>query len=293
MNQPIPPEKIGEIFGGMVNLELLATRARLVPQFANSRKLKTIVIRDCLKMVDTSPYLGLLNKTLTELDSIGVDYDGRPPSLRDWYTKYEISANGGVLFKDSLRNDGWPTDADYTICWFPRGRKETKYTVTSTTLIYPYAFYYTNIKEFDAGGHSLRAIGAGAFAHSKVQTVTLGKNVEEIGDSAFWACDSLTTLTLNGDTPPTVGPNTFPPETYKRCTLVVPKASYTKYAGIAPWNKFHNMFSPAGVEGVEADGREGQAEYFTLMGVKVEEPVAGQLYICRRGSKAEKVIYRE
>ena len=48
----------------------------------------------------------------------------------------------------------------------------------------------------------------------------------------------------------------------------------------------------AGVEDFNTDS-EGGAEYFTLMGVKVEEPVAGQLYICRRGSKAEKVIYRE
>ena len=178
--------------------------------------------------------------------------------------------------------------------WYPRGKKATSFKLYPyADGISPYALCYTELKEIIADGNDLRKVGEGAFAHSKVQMVTLGKSLEEIGDSAFWACDSLTTLTLNGDTPPTVGPNTFAPETYKRCTLVVPKASYTKYASIAPWNKFHNMFSPAGVEGVEADGREGQAEYFTLMGVKVEEPVAGQLYSCRRGANAEKVIYRE
>ncbi|MEE1207996.1 MAG: leucine-rich repeat domain-containing protein [Muribaculaceae bacterium] len=284
---PVPENRIKETFGGMCNLVGLSTTIRLIPQFKYSYKLKSLTIVDYMDDQDTLvPHLGLLNKGMAEISKIGLTWDSTPEILG--WDRWLLSLRDSVLY---IRKS---VEYGFSLLWYPRGKKATSFRLYPYAHgISPYALYYTELKEIIADGNNLRKVGEGAFAHSKVQTVTLGKNVEEIGDSAFWACDSLTTLTLNGDTPPTVGPNTFPPETYKRCTLVVPKASYTKYAGIAPWNKFHNMFSPAGVEDVATADGEGAAEYYTLMGVKVEEPVAGQLYICRRGSKAEKVVYRE
>ena len=45
-----------------------------------------------------------------------------------------------------------------------------------------------------------------------------------------------------------------------------------------------------GVESIVADDNAG-AEYFNLLGVKVENPSSG-IYICRRGSKTSKVMIR-
>lgn len=50
-----------------------------------------------------------------------------------------------------------------------------------------------------------------------------------------------------------------------------------------------NIKANSGVGSVAAD--EAAPEYYTLQGVRVENPSAG-IYICRRGSKVSKVIFR-
>ena len=50
--------------------------------------------------------------------------------------------------------------------------------------------------------------------------------------------------------------------------------------------------SPVGgtpIEEVEAE--DGPAEYFTITGVQVDEPIEGQVIIERRGSKVVKKVY--
>lgn len=46
---------------------------------------------------------------------------------------------------------------------------------------------------------------------------------------------------------------------------------------------------PAGVESIDADNNVN-AEYYNLQGIRVNEPVKGQLYIVRQGNKVSKVI---
>lgn len=41
----------------------------------------------------------------------------------------------------------------------------------------------------------------------------------------------------------------------------------------------------------EVEAEEGPAEYFTITGVQVNEPVKGQITIERRGSKVLKKVY--
>jgi hypothetical protein len=41
----------------------------------------------------------------------------------------------------------------------------------------------------------------------------------------------------------------------------------------------------------EVEAEEGPAEYFTITGVKIAEPIEGQVVIERRGSKVSKKIY--
>lgn len=46
---------------------------------------------------------------------------------------------------------------------------------------------------------------------------------------------------------------------------------------------------PTGVESIEADANAA-AEYFNLQGIRVNEPVKGQLYIMRQGNKVSKIV---
>lgn len=47
-----------------------------------------------------------------------------------------------------------------------------------------------------------------------------------------------------------------------------------------------------GIDGITTDGNNAEAEYFNLQGVRVTNPVAGQIYIVRRGNTATKELYR-
>ncbi|MDE7407223.1 MAG: hypothetical protein K2M76_02280, partial [Muribaculaceae bacterium] len=47
-----------------------------------------------------------------------------------------------------------------------------------------------------------------------------------------------------------------------------------------------------GIDSINADGNEYEAEYFNMQGVRVLNPVPGQIYIVRRGPKATKELYR-
>lgn len=49
--------------------------------------------------------------------------------------------------------------------------------------------------------------------------------------------------------------------------------------------------TPTGIESVEADANVA-AEYYTIMGVRVAEPKAGQIYIVKRGDKVSKMIMK-
>ena len=57
------------------------------------------------------------------------------------------------------------------------------------------------------------------------------------------------------------------------------------------------LLKPAGPDGGgetpidEVEAEEGPAEYFNLMGVRIEEPIEGQVVIERRGSKVVKKVY--
>lgn len=52
--------------------------------------------------------------------------------------------------------------------------------------------------------------------------------------------------------------------------------------------------NPAPLVGIDSviSGEEGEAEYYTLQGIRVSEPVKGQMLIKRQGAKATKVIIR-
>ena len=48
----------------------------------------------------------------------------------------------------------------------------------------------------------------------------------------------------------------------------------------------------SGIADIEADGADGEAEYFNLQGMRVQHPEAGSIYICRKGGKSFKTMVR-
>jgi hypothetical protein len=48
----------------------------------------------------------------------------------------------------------------------------------------------------------------------------------------------------------------------------------------------------AGIDGVEAEAGEAEAEYFTVAGVRVDNPATPGLYLRRQGNKTSKVVIR-
>ena len=46
-----------------------------------------------------------------------------------------------------------------------------------------------------------------------------------------------------------------------------------------------------GIDGVEADATAAESQFINLQGQTVAAPVAGNLYLCRRGTSVTKVIY--
>lgn len=68
------------------------------------------------------------------------------------------------------------------------------------------------------------------------------------------------------------------------------KITFTDGATVMDWTLVQN--SSSGIDGIEADGPDAAPVYYNLQGVRVEHPVAGQLYIVRRGDKTVKELYR-
>ena len=57
----------------------------------------------------------------------------------------------------------------------------------------------------------------------------------------------------------------------------------------SPTPSYIQLATTVGVEGIAAD--KAAAEYYTLQGVRVANPTAGQIYIVRQGAKATKVMF--
>ena len=276
-------------FGGLTSLRRLVSYPKYIPQFIYSHGLKSVwIVDEYHAHLDTIPDLGRLNVFFPELEEI---YSRAGFELPIGGSHWDISVKDSVLYSNDCSE----------VIWYPTVRKNKVFKYQSyrgPCYVRPYAFSYSSVEQFYfeplTKGLSI-SIGVGAFYNSKIQQVHLVKETEEIGDSAFWGCEDLRLIELPTFFPPKAGPNTFSPNVYKNCKLQVPAGAENIYSQFEPWCYFFkDMEKPggAGVEDINTDS-EGAAEYFTLMGVKVEEPVAGQLYICRRGSKAEKVIYRE
>ena len=118
--------------------------------------------------------------------------------------------------------------------------------------------------------------------------LTLGSGLTKLETNAIAYCRALTSLTCLAAVPPTATASSFASLTYDNVTLTVPAGSEDAYKAAEGWKLFTRYTS-----GVEDINTENNAEevYYNLQGVKVVNPVEGQVYICVKGKKATKVVY--
>ena len=162
------------------------------------------------------------------------------------------ASHDGVLFNSSMTE----------IIWFPEGKDGTFTLPSTVTTIAVNAFKGTAITGLVIPA-SVTSIARGAFAGSvlesivipdamtnisesmfqncaSLRSVTLGSNVNYVGDYVFDGCP-LEHLYVRAVDPPYTTANAFTSRTYellKNCTLHVPASSRARYRNHAKWGKF-------------------------------------------------------
>lgn len=143
-------------------------------------------------------------------------------------------------------------------------------------------------------------IGESSFALSGVSTISLHKDILNIGNNAFSGCYYLTDIKYNTNNPITADKSIFSESIYKNknVTLWVPVGQIKKFYSTEPWLYFYNIKEAyfAGVDDVIAD-EDGDVptEVYNLSGVRVgdtTEDLPAGMYIVRRGNKVTKEVIR-
>ncbi len=140
----------------------------------------------------------------------------------------------------------------------------------------------------------LKIIGRKAFSHSEIigNEITLPSTLEYIGDAAFDASD-LKRVRCAAMTPPMCGDERVFGDK-SNLTLMVAPGAKDAYAAAPVWSSFGTIIedtSLLSVNAVTADSIEGEAEYYTIDGRRVQpEALTHGLYIVRKGATVTKVI---
>jgi len=86
--------------------------------------------------------------------------------------------------------------------------------------------------------NSVTSIGNSAFYHCKSLTsITIPNSVTSIGNYAFYYCSSLTSITCNATTPPTLSSTSAFSNT-NNCPIYVPSGSVNAYKAATNWSSF-------------------------------------------------------
>lgn len=104
------------------------------------------------------------------------------------------------------------------------------------------------------------SIGASAFYYCyKLRSVTIPASVTSIGTSAFERCDRLNSVTMLGETPPTLGDGSGSDNVFKDSALstidkqiYVPKSSIAAYKG--SWTQWKDYINEDGGDGPDTPG---------------------------------------
>lgn len=104
----------------------------------------------------------------------------------------------------------------------------------------------------------------GFLSNSVMTSFTVPASVRLIGNRAFESCTSLTTLTLEGTTPPTLGQDAL-----KNCTalahIYVPADSVNSYRNASGWSAYRDLIEAAPAAGTESSGTVSQPASASLL----------------------------
>jgi hypothetical protein len=114
----------------------------------------------------------------------------------------------------------------------------------SVTTIDDYAFSLTRLRSIMLP-NSVTTIGEGAFHLTRLISVTIPNSVTTIGDDAFHGCYSLTTITFEGTTPPTLGTNMFD-NNHSNLRIFVPAGRAAVYRAVVNLNDWRNRIHSVG-----------------------------------------------
>ena len=111
----------------------------------------------------------------------------------------------------------------------------------SVTSIGNYAFLYCSGLTSITIPDSVTNIGSGAFCYTGLTSITIPNSVTSIGYGAFSDCDSLASIRLLGETPPTVGSDNFTNKQYMNMIVYVPKGTLATYQAADTWKNFWDI----------------------------------------------------
>ncbi len=105
---------------------------------------------------------------------------------------------------------------------------------------------------------------------TNLKTITIGKNVKAVRESAFESCNALETIYAMGEKPALVGDNNFTIDQYLNVKLYVPVDFISKYQTADVWENFweiEGIDSTTGIEDIETEPVKGI--YYNLKGQRV------------------------
>ena len=135
--------------------------------------------------------------------------------------------------------------------WGCTSLKDLRIEDGETTLSFGYnslnegEFYYCPLESLYLGrnlNYNTWSYVCSPFYNKKtLKSVTIGNSVTSIGKYAFCACDSLASIRLLGETPPTVGSDNFTNKQYMNMIVYVPKGTLATYQAADTWKNFWDI----------------------------------------------------
>ena len=133
--------------------------------------------------------------------------------------------------------------------------------------------------------NSLNSIGQKAFYNCRgLLSLTIPNLITNIGEQAFANCTDLDNIyAYPNPANVALGDDVFYEVPKYTCVLHVTPDYFEAYKKASQWKTFFNIIDDlAGVEGVEVDEATKEVEgYYDLKGIRLEEPIRGQVNIVR------------
>lgn len=124
----------------------------------------------------------------------------------------------------------------------------------------------------------------------ELKDITFGEKVAKIGEKVFYGDQKIeNVICLNPE--PAEGAE-FENAVYQNATLTVPSGSLDAYKSAEGWKNFVKIQEQtSGIDNLNPDNVE--TEYFNMRGLRVNNPVNGEVVIMKRGSKVTREVYRK